>query len=119
MNPDMRTLQRSRVSARCGMSAEEQSVCALRNICEGAECLRVAECLRRSRLPARCGVSAKEQNARGRGKYSVAPALTAGEAECWACGVFPHEPRIKEGGTAEYSVPVRGWNLRRATLFCL
>lgn len=91
--------------ARCGMSAKRQSACTLRNAREEAECLRAAECLR------------KRQSACGRGKYSVAPALTAGEAECWTCGEFPQEPRIKEGGTAEYSVPVRGWNLRRATLF--
>lgn len=31
-------------------------------------------------------------------------------------GIFPAELCINKGGTAEYSVPDGGWNLRRTTL---
>ena len=51
------------------------------------------------------------------GKCSAAPALAAGEAECWTCGEYsPISEYINKGGTAEYSVPVKGWNLRRTIL---
>lgn len=69
------------------------------------------------KLPEPASESCVSLEMRQPGKHSVAPALAAGEAECWTFGkYYPISAHINKGGTAEDSVPVKGWNLRRATL---